>query len=173
MRGRRRPGQGRSHGGAGQLADALQGRDLKRCGPGPGVTEARLDRLGRSGRAALETGLDRLRGPWDWAGRTDGLRSRGDPDEAGQLPGDAHLPYCPGAIWSTSTSPPRCFSACAMRRWARCRRQSGRRFSGRRTRTATRGLPSPLPPIIALQEHRPAHDRFYLRDLDGQERELS
>ena len=32
--------------------------------------------------------------------------------------------------------------------------------------------PEPLPLIIALQELRPAHDRFYIRGLDGQEREL-
>jgi hypothetical protein len=36
----------------------------------------------------------------------------------------------------------------------------------------------PMPPeslslIIALQELRPAHDRFYIRGLDGHERELS
>jgi len=32
--------------------------------------------------------------------------------------------------------------------------------------------PESLPLMIALQEHRPAHDRFHIQGLDGQEREL-
>lgn len=32
--------------------------------------------------------------------------------------------------------------------------------------------PESLPLMIALQELRPAHERFYIRGLDGQEREL-
>jgi PAS domain-containing protein len=32
--------------------------------------------------------------------------------------------------------------------------------------------PQALPLMIALQEHRPAHDRFFIRGLDGPQREL-
>jgi len=32
--------------------------------------------------------------------------------------------------------------------------------------------PEALPLMIALQQHRPAHDRFHIRGLDGQKREL-
>jgi len=32
--------------------------------------------------------------------------------------------------------------------------------------------PEALPLMIALQQHRPAHDRFHIRGLDGQRREL-
>jgi PAS domain-containing protein len=32
--------------------------------------------------------------------------------------------------------------------------------------------PEALPLMIALQEHRPAHDRFHIRGLDGRDREL-